>query len=472
MDSSKSLRPSNLVSVCLWLTSGIHPRILPKLTHELPTHLEGKMARKLRDTELDTAAARSRLSPRPEPYWRRISRTCHLGYRRNRKSGGAWVGRFYTGERYVKEVLAVADDVVPANGVNVLSFDQVQEKARAWFDQQARRAAGLGEVEEVGPYTVAQCMKDYLNWFAVHRKGISPTKHRIEAHILPALGNRIVTELSSRDLRRWHQSLAASPARVRSSVGGPVRYRELPEEDDPEAARRRKASANRVLTVLKAALNHAYSEGLVASDEAWRRVKPFRAVEAAKIRYLSLEEIVQLCNGCDPHFRRLVQGALLTGARYGELIAFRVGDYSRDGRALLVRDSKSGKPRSIFLNAEGVEFFDQVTAGRTVGSLIFLRSDGKAWGRSQQKRRLEDACRTAKLTEVSFHILRHTYASQLAMKGVPLPVIAAQLGHADTRMTQKHYAHLAPSYVADVVRASLPTFGIVERSKITRLVAG
>lgn len=38
-------------------------------------------------------------------------------------------------------------------------------------------------------------------------------------------------------------------------------------------------------------------------------------------------------------------------------------------------------------------------------------------------------------------------------------VIAAQLGHSDTRMTEKHYDHLSPSYIADAVRASLPALG-------------
>ena len=52
------------------------------------------------------------------------------------------------------------------------------------------------------------------------------------------------------------------------------------------------------------------------------------------------------------------------------------------------------------------------------------------------------------------------------MRGVPLGVIAAQLGHADTRMTERHYAHLAPNYVADTVRAALPTLGIVEESNV------
>jgi hypothetical protein len=45
---------------------------------------------------------------------------------------------------------------------------------------------------------------------------------------------------------------------------------------DPEAIRRRRSTANRLLTVLKAALNRAFHDGRIASDEAWRKVKPFR----------------------------------------------------------------------------------------------------------------------------------------------------------------------------------------------------
>jgi hypothetical protein len=52
------------------------------------------------------------------------------------------------------------------------------------------------------------------------------------------------------------------------------------------------------------------------------------------------------------------------------------------------------------------------------------------------------------------------------MRGVPMGIIAAQLGHADTRMTEKHYAHLAPSYVADTIRAQLAPLGIVDGSNV------
>jgi hypothetical protein len=53
-------------------------------------------------------------------------------------------------------------------------------------------------------------------------------------------------------------------------------------------------------------------------------------------------------------------------------------------------------------------------------------------------------------------VLRHTHGSLLAMRAVPMAVIARQLSHADTRMTEKHYAHLAPNYIADTIRKSFP----------------
>jgi integrase len=65
--------------------------------------------------------------------------------------------------------------------------------------------------------------------------------------------------------------------------------------------------------------------------------------------------------------------------------------------------------------------------------------------------------------------LRHTHGSTLAMRGVPMGVIAKQLGHADTRMTEKHYAHLAPSYVADTIRAHFPTLGIADAAVVTTI---
>jgi integrase len=122
------------------------------------------------------------------------------------------------------------------------------------------------------------------------------------------------------------------------------------------------------------------------------------------------------------------------------------------------------------LTDEGQKLFATLTAGKLGSDPIFVRRDGGVWSKSHQLRPMLDACNRAKIKPaVSFHVLRHTHASTLAMRGVPMGVIAEQLGHADTRMTEKHYAHLAPSYVADTIRAHFPTLGIAIDTTVTAM---
>jgi integrase len=274
-----------------------------------------------------------------------VSATCHLGYRRNKTGGGSWVARFYDGERYIKHTLGSAADERPPDGASVLNFSEAQDKARTWFAEQARRAAGL-EPEDAEPYTVARCLGDYLDWYAAHRKSAATTRYAVEAHILPALGDKEAAMLTTTAIRRWHQGLAAQPARVRSAKGRPPGERST---DRPEHERKRRATANRVLAILKAALNFAYREGRIPSDEAWRRMKPFRGVDAPRIRFLDQDEIARLFNACEPDFRPLVEAALLTGCRYGEIVRSRVSDYSADLQALYIREAKSNRSRHVYL---------------------------------------------------------------------------------------------------------------------------
>lgn len=146
--------------------------------------------------------------------------------------------------------------------------------------------------------------------------------------------------------------------------------------DDPEeAARRRQSSVNRVLTILKAALNCAYRNGKAASDGAWHRVTPFRGVDAARVRYLSDAEAQRLVNACDAEFRPMVRAALLTGCRYGELSAARVDDFNPDAGTLTIRPSKSGR-RHVVLTDEGWAFFKAAVAGKTGDALLLPRPDG------------------------------------------------------------------------------------------------
>jgi integrase len=416
------------------------------------------MSRTVRDARLETRQARLKLVTRSEPYWRAITEGCHLGYYKGAR-GGSWIARHRSLQGgYLKRRLGAADDVVDADGVVFLSYKQAQDATVAWFTD-----ANGGS--PVGPYTVASALGDYLaDYQRRGGKALRTTEISADAFIRPELGETPIGELTAKTIRAWHAQLAEAAPRLRTrKTAGVQKVREV-DIGDLEAARRRRATANRVLTVLKAALNHAFREGKIGSDEAWRRVRPFREANAAKVRYLDFDEVQRLVSAADPAFRPLVQAAVLTGCLYGEITAFRVTDFDCAAGTVTVSRAKSGKPRHVVLTEDGIALFEAHTADKEYTALVFAKPNGKPWGKSHQHRPLRDACERAKIEPAaSFHVLRHTYATMLLRAGAPLPVIAANLGHADTRMTERHYAHLAPSHVADVIRATMPRLGFVER---------
>ena len=427
------------------------------------------MARTLHDAILHTRASRQRLRRRREPYWRSISGGLAVGYRKGVK-GGSWIARHYSaehGRRY--QSVGTADDVADADGVHVLSFAQAQEAARKWFAHLARH--DCGEVRS-GPYTVRECLDEYLTWLLGHRKSGSDARYQIETHIAPKFSDLQCTRLTAAEIQKWLRDLANSPARLRSKKDAKKpSFRELA-KGDGEAIRRRRASANRSLTVLKAALNRAWREGKISSDDAWRRVAPFEEADSARMRYLTVAEAKRLLNASDSDFRRLAQAALATGARYGELTTLRAADFNPDSGTIHVRVSKSGKGRHIVLGDEGIALFKSLAAGKPSDALLLAKADGSTWNKSHQARPMIEACKRGKIEPpVSFHILRHTWASLAVMAGAPLMVVARNLGHADTRMVERHYGHLAPSYIADAIRAAAPKFGIKPERKVVSIDA-
>jgi integrase len=212
---------------------------------------------------------------------------------------------------------------------------------------------------------------------------------------------------------------------------------------------------------LKAILNRAIQDELTDDDTEWRAVKPFKQADEPVVRFLTEAEATRLINACKPDFRRLVKAALFTGARYGELAALTAADMNPDTGSIYIRPSKSGKGRHIPLNAEGLRFFKEIHAGKTGNETLLTKKDGTAWGKNHHVRMLLEACKAkaARIEPaVGFHELRHTYASTLAQRGVDLLTISKLLGHADTRITSRHYAHLADQTLRDAV-AKLPGFG-------------
>jgi integrase len=353
------------------------------------------------------------------------------------------------GERYRVAPLGLADDYQDATGV--LTFAEAQRRALA------HKAAA----SDTGALTVAAAVTDYIAWLKTHRATGQDAERRAAKLILPALGRIKVAELTTARLNKWRDALAEAPALLRTKPGEEQNYGRAP--TTAEARRARRATANRTITILKAALNKAFKDGRVNDDLEWRRFKPFDKIAAARSGYLTIPEGARLINAADKGsgFRDLVTAALLTGARYGELCALRVRDFHR-GKIAVYR-SKSGKPRDIVLNAEGVAFFEALTAGRGGDELMLQRADGGPWLKSHQARLMREACAHARISPaVGFHQLRHTWASHAVMNGTPLMIVAKNLGHASTTMTERHYGHLAESYIDEAIRKGAPAFGLVK----------
>jgi integrase len=447
---------------------------------------------------MDTRNARLKL-PSEVRHQEPLSSGKYLAYRRP-KSGaaGSWLARWYDPQtrKDGQERLGVADDFQDADGVGILSYPQAQAKAQAWFTarEQSTCIDEGGKATNGAHYTVADALNDYFqDGERRGMKGLSRDIQRASAWILPELGTVEVAKLTRSRLESWLAKVAESPRRVRTKnpdaltpkprnykvprVPKPALVPPLPPSTDDEK-RARKDSANRVLTTLKAALNHALDRCRVTGGDAWKTVKPYRGTTSARVRFLGAEDQVRLVNACPPDFRRLVQGALLTGARYGELARVRVEDFNTTAGTIFIAESKSGKPRHVVLTDEGKALFVELVAGRSAHELIFVRGDverrkreglGSSWGHGDASRFMAEACEAANLEPLTFHELRHSYASMLVNKGVPLAYVAAQLGHSGTRMVEKHYGHLAPSALADSIRALVPTMGLMDGPTVEAL---
>jgi hypothetical protein len=328
------------------------------------------MPRTVRDHRLETRAARARLAEREEAYWMLLNEGFHLGYFHGR-SVSKWYARFRPSGGnggYKKTTLGEADDTADADGVKILDFRQAQDKARDWL----RVIEGGGAV--MASFTVGDALDEYMTAFS--GKDRKNTQRRIDQFIKPALGSVKLSRLTVAQVRAFLNDRANTPARLRTRKGKEQKYRPL---DSDDARRKRRATANRDLTVLKAALNLAHVNGRIGSDGAWKPVKPFKGVDGARLRYLTDDEARRLVNAVSADIRPIVQASLLTGARWGELRNVKVADVDLTAATVVLRETKAGVSRICYLEGEGMELFTQHSAGKKSGDFVFPGPKGKQW---------------------------------------------------------------------------------------------
>ena len=428
------------------------------------------MARIPREHKLETRESRLKLKARTEPYWRQIIPGTFLGYRKS-KSTGAWIVRQRNEVGgYSEERIATTNDQMDADGDVVLTYADAVRRTTT-VKLASRKASAPRHLRD--GLTLNDVLDYYLAEHLAGKGSEAVTRTSASLHIRGSIGTKLAATLDADDLRAWHRGIVAkAPARrkatgVRKSEADPSKTYDA---TDPANIRARQATANRVLTIVTAALNFAWKQDKLPPTlpTYWHKVEPFSIVDDAPPRMLDQDEITRLLNAAAPDLRTLLTGALLTGARYGELAAMNVGAYNNEHGSVTIHQTKTGKTLHQPLTAEGVALFDALTIGSAKSEPMFTKADGTRWGKDHANRPMLAAVKAAKLEEVTFKTTRATYGKLLLLATRDIEMVAKALGHSDSRITRKHYAQYLPNEVAQAV-AKLPPLGITAHAKVSRI---
>jgi integrase len=393
--------------------------------------------KKAKTIRLDTREQRKPLASRDAPYYVPVAKGVAVGYRKG-TTGSTWSVRIFNGRKYHRTEICAADDTAPADGVTVFDWKSVLKVA---LSEPAKADAFKAR------YSVADAVKDYFT----HRRARSRSLESIATDegkakaFTEKFGSLQVAVLTTGELQDWRDGLVSSDADP-----------DLSEAERRDALRASQASANRVWTICRAALNHSFRAGRVDADLAWRRIRPFQDVDKARKRFLSITEANKMLGAAEGKFRDLVQASLLTGLRPGEITRLTVGQFQRT--RLEIGAGKTDTMRYVPLTTQGVSLFKRLSKNRAATEVMLTNAEGKPWTKRQYNLAWGRALKVAGIKDAVFYDLRRTYGSLLVNAKANTATIAHALGHVDERMTRRHYAHLLDSSVAVEIQAKLPKF--------------
>ena len=314
------------------------------------------MPRQVTDQPIRTKTQRARLEPRRKPYYRRLSDALAIGYRRLNTLPGTWVVRRRDADGSYSEAKLSGvspDDVVVANGTDILSFDQACARARE---------ALAPSPDEI---TLAQAAE---SWAAMKTTETDKPSQKVKVRntadrIVGAFpeGQKVST-LTAIQIQRWRDA-----------------FLEFADPDDADGVRKRRATANRELATFKAICAKAVRDYGLDIAHPWEAVSKFAKAESFGKRVIVLTHAERqrwIANAPDTPTANMIRAALMTGCRSGELVGAHVRDLS--GRRLTV-SGKTGR-RTMVLSASAASFFAGLVDGANdPNRSILLRADGTAW---------------------------------------------------------------------------------------------
>lgn len=210
-------------------------------------------------------------------------------------------------------------------------------------------------------------------------------------------------------------------------------------------------TVNNRLTVLGKLFSTAKDWGLISTAPKIRWCR----VEERELDFYTAEESARLLEAAEWPWRVMMLVALRAGLRRGELLALRRQDVDLVAGKITVRksitrgietDPKGRRSREIPMSPElAAVLREHLALPAHVFTLVFpsLKNPGSHLTKGEIRWPMRRACRKAGLRELGWHALRHSFASQLVMRGVSLKTVQELLGHTDIKITMR-YAHLAP----------------------------
>jgi integrase len=272
-----------------------------------------------------------------------------------------------------------------------------------------------------------------------------------------------------RERQRGADNMGVYCRRIEEQVGSKPLDEVTPADVQALKARLREkglanGTVNRHLAAIRSMINLAIRWKVVTCDNP--ASSPGMLMERSRDMYLTDEQAHTLFKALREMGTRSTTAAIamlaVTGARRNEILRARWDELDISRRILTVPVSKSGKPRRIFLSDPAMQIIAHQARIRNDGHpYIFpggvpgrpLNSVKSAWRRVKQIANLPDDLRV--------HDLRHSFASVLANRGVPLNEIGTLLGHSDVRMTAR-YAHHAPQRLIESANHAATSWGLIE----------
>jgi integrase len=274
------------------------------------------------------------------------------------------------------------------------------------------------------------------------------------------------TKLTLTDaLGRWLKALDASEARSRRAYGEFVKYQIESQIGSSLVAGMRKTHVVRwrdgllaeySATTINSALGCLSSACSWFVEQGWIPANPCHGVKPLEMKAHAYNwirtrgELERLLGYCADELRDMIAVAVGTGMRIDELLHLQWDDVDLENRLITVQRGRQGLPKGGRIRhvpiLDSVLPLLQKRALRRAGCvLVFPGKDGAVRAKSPVQVAFKQALKRAGLdTALRFHDLRHTCASWWVLAGGDIFRLSRVLGHADVRVTQKVYAHLAP----------------------------